>query len=470
METDSYVKLQFSRCFFSLIIIVFVISMALFAQAVQADDPTFTDVPFDHPYHDHIEALYQEGYVAGCSSDPLMYCPDQVMNRAESTVFVERGVHGAETLPSQPTEQIFADVPLNEWFAKWSAALWDDGYTEGCGTDPLIYCPLQEHTRTEGCVFFLRMMHGVDYMPPDPQGIFKDISLDWWGAKWVEAAYNAGLIRACGTDPELKFCPEQGLTRAIAAYMMVQAKEVPLPTPTPTTTPGPISGALIVDHHAAQAFDQIPDEWLESAREMTMHYAHTSHGSQIMSGLQALAAKDPKYSMTDITAGSSPPSALNCSPGSLCIYDGNPPETYITPEDYWSTEAGKDHTRDVANTGLFDFSMWAWCGQQSSNTEQTVQQYLDTMDGFEQEYPFMRQDKIIFDFADIERYDPAGNYYPNADDACDWCTDWCNTHPEDCQDLPSSCAHSHPLQCKLKAQAFWWMMARLAGWDGNPTP
>jgi hypothetical protein len=186
--------------------------------------PTFVDVPFDHWAYDYIEMLYQEGYVAGCNTDPLMYCPEQIMTRAESAVFVERGVHGAEYMPVQPAEQIFADVPLYEWFAKWSAAMWDDGYTGGCGTDPLIYCPLQEHTRTEGCVFFLRMMHGADYVPPDPSGIFTDVSLEWWGAKWVEAAYNAGIIPACETDPELKFCPNDPLDRAMGATMMVQAK------------------------------------------------------------------------------------------------------------------------------------------------------------------------------------------------------------------------------------------------------
>jgi hypothetical protein len=185
---------------------------------------TFVDVTPDHWAFDYIELLYQEGYVSGCSTDPLMFCPEQNMTRAESAVFVERGVNGADYLPLQPTQQTFADVPLHEWFAKWSAALWDDGYTVGCGTDPLIYCPLQEHTRAEGSVFFLRMMHGVDYVPPNPSGIFSDVSLDWWGAKWVEAAYSAGIIPACETDLELMFCPNDPLDRAMGAYMMVQAK------------------------------------------------------------------------------------------------------------------------------------------------------------------------------------------------------------------------------------------------------
>jgi hypothetical protein len=186
--------------------------------------PTFADVPFDHWAYETIETLYQDGYIAGCNTDPLMYCPEATMTRAESAVFVERGIHGAEFLPDDPTEQIFADVPLAEWFAKWATALWEDGYTAGCGTDPLIYCPLQGHTRAEGSVFFLRMMYGSDYVPPEPVGLFVDVPIEAWYADWGEAAYNAGIIPACQTEPDLLFCPEDPLDRAMAAYMMVQAK------------------------------------------------------------------------------------------------------------------------------------------------------------------------------------------------------------------------------------------------------
>ncbi len=135
--------------------------------------PTFIDVPLDNPYYEYVEALYQNGYIAGCSSDPMMYCPERVMKRGESAVFVERGIHGTEYLPSQPTEILFADVELFEWYAKWTHGLWEDGYTAGCGTDPLIYCPDQDHTRAEGCVFYLRMMYGADYEPPQGPKYFE---------------------------------------------------------------------------------------------------------------------------------------------------------------------------------------------------------------------------------------------------------------------------------------------------------
>ena len=190
--------------------------------------PTFSDVPFDHLAHDEIEVLYQNGYVAGCSSTPLMYCPDSAMTRAESAVFVIRGVHSAGYTPPDPISPIFSDVPLAEWFSKWSTALWNEAYSAGCGIDPLVYCPMQEHTRTEGTVFFLRMLNGVNYVPPAASGIFADVDKYYWGAKWIEAAYNAGLIPACQTAAQLQFCPDEALDRAMAAHMMVQAKGLPI--------------------------------------------------------------------------------------------------------------------------------------------------------------------------------------------------------------------------------------------------
>jgi hypothetical protein len=187
---------------------------------------TFVDVPLEHWAHDYIEILYQDGYIAGCNVDPMLYCPEDILTRAESAVFVERGIHGADYLPLQPTDQVFVDVPLAEWFAKWANALWDDGFTTGCGTDPLIYCPFQENTRAEGSVFFLRMMYGADYVPPEPTGLFADVPTTAWYADWAEAAYNAGIIPACQTEPEKFFCPWDPLDRAMAAYMMVQAKGI----------------------------------------------------------------------------------------------------------------------------------------------------------------------------------------------------------------------------------------------------
>lgn len=89
--------------------------------------------------------------------------------------------------------------------------------------------------------------------------------------------------------------------------------------------------------------------------------------------------------------------------------------------------------------------------------------------------------KILYDFADIESYDPDGlvNYMELlANDNCDydsdgngsrdrnWAIDWQNAHMEGIDWYTCSSAHSQPLNANRKAYAAWWLWARLAGWNG----
>jgi hypothetical protein len=265
---------------------------------------------------------------------------------------------------------------------------------------------------------------------------------------------------------------------------------------------------IIIDHNCTD-LSRIPRYWLEQAKRLTLHFAHTSHGSQINSGILNLESLDSDYSVAIRTSSSEglPPEE---DPPALRIYDGNPPETYITPEDYWETESGRDRTRAVAGTGSYDFSLWSWCGQVSYYSASQINDYLDRLNQFENEFSGMRfiymtghldgngsngtlhqnnerirdycrdNNKVLFDFADIERYDPEGVDYLDlgADDNCDyyggnWAREWCAAHSGSDLCDACSCAHSQSLNCNLKGRAFWWMMARLAGWSGEttaPTP
>jgi hypothetical protein len=248
------------------------------------------------------------------------------------------------------------------------------------------------------------------------------------------------------------------------------------------SAPPSLAEALIVDHTSVAAFERIPAYWINEAKEMMrLSYGHTSHGSQIVTGMVMLSGEDPLYSYT---TGSSGFLCDGCISGASDL--GNPNRTA------WATA-----TRNYLNgTGSSrNVIMWSWCGQVSSATASDIQDlYLANMAQLELDFPNVKfiymtghldgsgengnlkirnrqirdfavaNGKILFDFADIESWDPDGTYYPNETDACGWCSAWCASHS--CPSC-SSCAHSHCFNCYNKGKAFWYMMARLAGWDGN---
>ncbi|MBL0345559.1 SBBP repeat-containing protein [Candidatus Villigracilis affinis] len=199
--------------------------------------PTFLDVSLDHPLHDYIEALYDAGYTAGCSTDPLMYCPDTILDRAQSAVFMLRGQMGSGyTPPAAPWNTFGDDWTGFEWAEPWAEGMYQEGLTQGCQSSPLMFCPSNQLPRVEASVFGLRMKYGVNYTPPAASGtMFADFPPEdpsYWAIDWAEQAYKDGLLPACGTDSATgkpMFCPSQLVDRGWGAYLIVKAKNLPLP-------------------------------------------------------------------------------------------------------------------------------------------------------------------------------------------------------------------------------------------------
>lgn len=188
----------------------------------------FTDVPPSHWANDYIEAMYNCGYTAGCSSSPLKYCPDSKMTRVESSVFMLRGNFGSTYTPPAPPYGTFADDwTIGTWGEKWAEGLFDAGLTAGCGTSPLKFCPWDQTPRVQLAVFGVRLRHGSSFVPPPATGtVFADLTnVSYFGTKWAEQAYADGLIPACGTQGgKPMFCPEDLVDRALAAYTVAKAK------------------------------------------------------------------------------------------------------------------------------------------------------------------------------------------------------------------------------------------------------
>jgi len=251
------------------------------------------------------------------------------------------------------------------------------------------------------------------------------------------------------------------------------------------------SGGLIIDHTCID-LDAIPSQYIDAAQnDVKIHYAHTSHGGQITTGLSRLEATNTTF---DVSIASL---LLPSDSGALCMYDGNSPETYITPELYWQGETARAMTQAVIDDNpAFTVSLWSWCTQVDYYDTAGVQEYLDAMTALETANPgiifiymtgnaqaegsdgyhrwqnnqMIRQycldnDKILFDFADLDAWSNGVqntySYNPGAG-----VVQVPSEHPNFNGD---EAAHTTYTSCEQKGRAFWWMVAMLAGWNAPTT-
>lgn len=197
-------------------------------------ETTFVDVPETHPYYDDIEILYANGLTAGCSAAPLLFCPETIMDRAQSAVFMLRGNFGVGYVPPDPPyNNVFLDNwSPGTWAQKWAQGMLQEGLTAGCSTTSLLYCPWEQMPRLQAAVFGMRLQEGNAYVPPPATGmVFADITdPNLWYAKWAETAYANGLLPSCGASGGMPlFCPNELLSRGLGAYMIVRAKNLTMP-------------------------------------------------------------------------------------------------------------------------------------------------------------------------------------------------------------------------------------------------
>jgi len=71
----------------------------------------FTDVNEDGTHAADIDALFAAGITAGCETDPLRYCPDKAVTRAEMATFLRRAMLKQEEAAGSGQVEISDDVP-----------------------------------------------------------------------------------------------------------------------------------------------------------------------------------------------------------------------------------------------------------------------------------------------------------------------------------------------------------------------
>jgi len=182
---------------------------------------TFTDTPLSYWANSYIERLFNAGVTGGCGTG--IYCPDATVTRAQMAIFLLKGIHGSSfTPPAINGSTGFTDVATDYWAAAWIKQLAAEGITGGCG--PGVYCPDATVTRAQMAIFLLKAKHGSSYSPPAAAGVFTDVPLDYWAAKWIEQLAAEGVTSGCGNG---NYCPDSSVTRAQMAVFLVKAFNLP---------------------------------------------------------------------------------------------------------------------------------------------------------------------------------------------------------------------------------------------------
>jgi uncharacterized protein YjdB len=259
----------------------------------------------------------------------------------------------------------------------------------------------------------------------------------------------------------------------------------------------------IIDHTCTNLQD-IPAYYINQAKEnLHIVYEHTSHGSQIIDGMTGLYSwKGETYKWNN-----------GGYDNALDIHDHGITGGSDLGSPDWTSWASstRSYLMNTSNSNV-NVVMWSWCSQVSTATQDNINTYLSLMSSLERDFPHVRfvymtghldgtgvngtlhtrneqirnycrnNNKLLYDFADIESYDPDNNYFLNkrANDNCDydsnndgsldrnWAISWQNSHTLNIDWYYCSSAHSQPLNANRKAYAAWWLFARIAGWNGLP--
>ena len=267
-----------------------------------------------------------------------------------------------------------------------------------------------------------------------------------------------------------------------------------------------LSQGTIIDHTCTD-ITRIPESVINQAKAMLhIGYGHTSHGSQLTTGMTGLVT----FANNGGLGLSHPQDIFEWNnggiAGALDLEEGDgygsgwlDHDCGYYPE--WVNET-RTYLDDPSHSDV-NVIIWSWCGQASSRTEEEMlETYLTPMSQLESDYPdvtfvymtghadgtgesgnlhlrnqqirnyCIANNKVLYDFYDIECYNPEGEYFGdrNVRDDCsytggNWATEWQNSHVEGMDWYSCSSAHSQPLNANRKAYAAWWLWATLAGWD-----
>lgn len=301
--------------------------------------------------------------------------------------------------------------------------------------------------------------------------------------------------QAMSTDLPATPLPAQTSTPSVSPGAEATQTSEPTVATIRPATPRP-GGELLIDHRAVDLFDKIPASYIQKASAMRIIFRHNSVGWYMSRGLDCLMNKE-KPRPSDCDAG---------IPADQILYDPK------YDRSNWKFEFNSDECPDSAwwfTVTCFISRFDALSSQNAidgggfkfgfTQTAPDLGQYFFTplpndwrpsihdledlearhpdkiifyttsaipAPGYANAFSFNKQmrsyaaanQKILFDIADIESHLPDGSP----------CIDPGNGIEMICTELTFDAGHPNALGMQRLAKAFWVLMARINGWDGNP--
>lgn len=269
-------------------------------------------------------------------------------------------------------------------------------------------------------------------------------------------------------------------------------------------------GQIVADHTVVSKFSDIPQSYIDLVKKMWVSYAGASHSAGVRAGANLLEASYPAYQV-NVTESGTPEAytdqhlRLSCATwgnynnSSGWIYSYGQEDWFTTSQAITRTKAGITYC-NTSGPALAAIGFgWCWdpemIGSYITTYLDATQQYVDycTTNNYSTKvffttgpvdlmnatgelgynkylayqairtYVAADPARIFFDYADILCYDDNGSLTT---------TTW-NGHtypiitPNNVGD-GNGTGHIAPAGQLRLAKAMWWMLARMAGWEGSP--
>ena len=133
------------------------------AEPAAVEESSFADVDSDNKWLPHVERLAELEVTKGCDTEPLIFCPDDTVTRAQMATFLVRAfnLEDASSAGFTDTAGNFHEPDID--------ALAAAEVTKGCTTEPLQYCPGDPVSRAQMATFLVRALALSDTAPEETE-------------------------------------------------------------------------------------------------------------------------------------------------------------------------------------------------------------------------------------------------------------------------------------------------------------